>query len=253
MSPNWTRRSHNSTQPASIAAFFLRIRPLEPGAAVATSRVAFPCGSSPLHAMSNHDTAQRTFNWRAELPVLSGRVVALREPVAGDLEAILDLLSVPDATRFGRHGSLSAAAVQDLIDRAARDRSAGVAFTYVITFGATGEVVGLLQVRQLVPTFETAAWDCTLAPHARGTGAFFDAARLAGSFAFASTGTSRLEARIDVDNGRAAAALRKLGGAREGVLRRSARRGHEYVDQGLWAVLKDSWEYGSTAQAVVVH
>ena len=203
--------------------------------------------------MSNHDAALRTFNWRVELPALSGRVVALREPVAGDLEALVDVLSVPDAARFGRHGSLSVAAVQDLIERAARDRSAGVAFTYVITFSATGDLIGLIQVRQLDPTFETAAWDCTLMPHARGTGALFDAARLVGSFAFASTGATRLEARIDIDNGRAAAALRKLGGVQEGILRRSARRGHEFVDQGLWAVLKDSWEYCSTARAVVVH
>jgi len=203
--------------------------------------------------MSNNDAALPMFNWRIELPVLTGRVVTLREPAAGDHAALLDLLSLPDATRFDREGSLGPAAVKRLIDRAARDRGAGVAFTYVIAFAATSDIVGLIQVRQLDPSFEIASWDCTLAPHARGTGAFFDAARLVGSFAFASAGASRLEARIDVDNGRATAALRKLGAVEEGILRRSARRGHGFVDQRLWAVLRDAWEYCPTPQAVKVH
>lgn len=203
--------------------------------------------------MSNHLTTVRRFNWRVELPVLSGRVVSLREPANGDRDALLDLLSLPDASRFDLIGSLGPTSVQGLIDRAGRDRAAGVAFTYAIAFAMTGDLVGLIQVRQLDPIFETAAWDCTLAPRARGTGAFYDAAHLVGSFAFASAGASRLEARIDVDNGRAKAALRKLGGVEEGILRRSTRRGHEFVDQALWAVLKDAWEHCATPPAVVVH
>jgi RimJ/RimL family protein N-acetyltransferase len=140
-----------------------------------------------------------------------------------------------------------------LVDRAARDRVNGVAFTYAITFAADGTVVGLLQVRQLDPIFETAAWECTLLPDVRGTGAFWEAAHLAGSFVFASVGASRLEARVDVGNGRANAALRKIGAVAEGVLRRSGRRGHEYVDQMLWAVLKDTWEFDAAPPVVVVH
>jgi N-acetyltransferase len=203
--------------------------------------------------MSNNDAALPTFNWRIELPVLTGRVVTLREPGPGDSGALFDLLSLPDATRFDREGSFGPGAVKRLIDRAARDRAAGVAFTYVIAFAATSDIVGLIQVRQLDPTFEIAAWDCTLAPQARGTGAFVDAARLVGSFAFASAGASRLEARVDVDNSRATGALRKLGAVEEGILRRSARRGHGFVDQRLWAVLKDTWEYCATPQVVTVH
>jgi RimJ/RimL family protein N-acetyltransferase len=44
-----------------------------------------------------------------------------------------------------------------------------------------------------------------------------------------------------LQNGRANSALRKLGAVQEGVLRRSARRGGEYVDQVLWSMLKDDW------------
>ena len=203
--------------------------------------------------MSNDEAAVSLFNWRVELPVLSGRAVTLREPVGSDRDALLEVLSLPDATRFDLDGPLGPSAVQRLIDRAWRDRAAGVAFTYAIALATTRTIVGLIQVRQLDPIFETAAWECTLLPHARGTGTFYDAAHLVGSFAFAAAGASRLEARVDVDNGRAKAALRKLGGVQEGILRRSTRRGPAFIDQALWAVLKDSWDSCATPPAVVVH
>jgi RimJ/RimL family protein N-acetyltransferase len=203
--------------------------------------------------MATHEAASHALNWRIELPLLSGRLVALREPKRGDSEALLALLSLPDATKFTLHGSSSSTAVQRLIDRAATERAAGTAFTYAITFAATGQVVGLIHVRQLDPLFEAAAWECTIAPDARGTGAFWEAAHLVASFAFMSVGASRLEARVDIGNGRAKAALRKVGAVEEGILRRSGRRGHQYIDQALWAVLKDTWEYDSLPPAVVVH
>jgi RimJ/RimL family protein N-acetyltransferase len=203
--------------------------------------------------MATHHTTAHNFDWRISLPVLSGRVVTLREPVVADAEGLVALLSRSDASRFTLQGSPRLASVQRLIERAISDRSIGVAFTYAIAFVANGHLIGLIQVRQLDPLFETAAWDCTLALEARGTGAFWEAAHLVASFAFVSAGASRLEARIDVGNGRAKAALRKLGAVQEGILRRSGRRGHEFIDQALWAVLKDSWEYDSVPPTVVVH
>jgi RimJ/RimL family protein N-acetyltransferase len=203
--------------------------------------------------MSMHHAPSHAFNWRTALPVLSGRIVTLREPAMGDCDALVALLSIPDAAKFTPHDSPGPADVQHLIGRAAVERAAGTAFTYVIAFAATGYIIGLMQVRQLDPLFEAASWDCTLTPEARGTGAFWETAHLVASFAFLSAGASRLEARIDLSNARAKAALRKIGAVQEGILRRSGRRGHEYVDQALWAVLKDAWEFDSLPPAVVIH
>jgi len=110
-----------------------------------------------------------------------------------------------------------------------------------ITLVGARTVVGVLQVRQLDPSFEAAEWECTLAPSSRGSGIFLEAARLAGSFTFGALRTHRLEARVLLQNGRANGALRKLGAAQEGVLRRSIRRGGEYMDQVLWSMLKEDW------------
>lgn len=191
-------------------------------------------------------------DWRRDLPTLAARLVTLREPTRQDLPALIDLLSMSDACRFGLDEPLTELAVQGLIDRARHDREAGIGFTYAVTIAATRAVVGLVQVRQLDPLFEAAEWECMLAPSWRGTGAFLETARLVGSFTFGRLGAHRLESRVLLQNGRANGALRKIGAVQEGVLRRAVRRGGEYVDQVLWSVLKDDWgdHWVSTAPRV---
>ena len=193
-----------------------------------------------------------TASWRTELPVLTGRTVVLREVAPQDLGPIVDLLSLADATRFGTDETSPEIAAQRLVERAARDRATGAAFTYVITVSPSRSVAGVMQVRQLDPAFEAAEWECTLAPSARGSGVFLEAARLVGSFAFGTIGAHRLEARVLLRNGRANGALRKLGAVQEGVLRRSIRHNNEYLDQVLWAMLKEDWgdKWISTAPRV---
>ena len=180
-------------------------------------------------------------NWHSELPMLTARLVTLREPTAADLRPLIDLRSISDATPFGIEESSPELAVQQLIDHAARDRAAGTAFTYVVTISSTRAVVGLVQVRQIDLTWESAEWECTIVPSWRGTGVFLETARLVGSFAFGTVGVHRLESRVALRNGRANGALRKLGAVQEGVLRQSVRRGGEYVDQVLWSLLREDW------------
>ena len=179
--------------------------------------------------------------WRNALPMLCGRIVTLREPVPADLPSLLDSLSLGDAQRFGIDEPISDVAVHEFIERASRDRANGLAAAWAITLNATHEIVGVVQIRQLDPAFEAAEWECTLLPSARGTGAFLEAARLAGSFAFGTLNSHRLEARVLLQSGRGNGALRKLGAVQEGVLRRSVRYAGEYFDQVLWSMLKEDW------------
>jgi RimJ/RimL family protein N-acetyltransferase len=204
------------------------------------------------HNQMASDPSAIVSNWRSELPTLAGAVVTLREPEPRDLGAILEILSAHDATRFGIDDPISDPAVHDLIERAARDRAAGTAVTYAVAVSAS-RIVGLLQIRQLDPSFEAAEWECTIAPSARGTGIFVEAARLAASFAFGTIGVHRLEARVLLQNGRANEAARKIGAVQEGVLRRSARRSGEYFDQVLWSLLKEDWGERRVSTAPRVH
>jgi [ribosomal protein S5]-alanine N-acetyltransferase len=192
-------------------------------------------------------------NWRAELPRLRGRTVELREPATQDLGPLVDLFSFSDAPRFGLAAPVTELAIQRFIDLARQHRAAGVGFTYVITLGSQHAVVGLIQVRQLDMTFETAEWECMLVPSSRGTGVFVEATRLVGSFTFNSVGTHRLESRVLLENGRANGALQKIGATQEGILRRSVRRGDDYLDQVLWAVLREDWRDRPVLPAARVH
>jgi RimJ/RimL family protein N-acetyltransferase len=202
--------------------------------------------------MAGEPSATGVSTWRSELPPLTGRVVMLREAVAQDLGPLVDLLSLGDATRFGLDEPMSEVDVQEMIERSARERASGLAFTYVITLAAARTIVGLVQVRQLDPSFEAAEWECTIAPSSRGSGIFLETARLVGSFAFGTIGTHRLEARVLLQDGRANGALRKLGAVQEGILRRSVRRSGEYFDQVLWSLLKEDFgdHWVSTAPRV---
>ena len=202
--------------------------------------------------MSKETTARSSSNWREELPTLSARLVTLREPTSADLRSLMDLLLLADAARFGIDEQLSEVAVQRMLERIVNERSAGVAFTYAITVSSTRALIGLVQVRQIDLSWESAEWECTLAPSWRGTGVFLETARLVGSFAFGAVGVHRLEARVLMQNGRGNGALRKLGAVQEGILRESARRGTEYVDQVLWSLLKEDWgdHWVSTAPRV---
>lgn len=191
--------------------------------------------------MSPDPNASHAADWRAALPTLLGRSVTLREPTAHDIGSLVDILSLVDATRFGIDEAITELAAQQLIDRAIRERSAGLSFTYVINAAAGRLVVGLVQMRQVDAPFETAECECTIIPSARGTGVFLETARLVGSLAFGSMGTHRIEARVPLQNGRANGALRKLGAVQEGILRRSMRQHGEYVDQVLWSLLKEDW------------
>ena len=203
--------------------------------------------------MGKESSALSTPEWRQQLPPLTAKLVTLREPTPSDLRPLIDLLSLADASRFGLDEPVSEVSVQHMLDRMARDRSAGVAFTYVITIPATRALVGLVQTRQIDLSWESAEWECTLAPSWRGTGVFFETARLVGSFAFGTVGVHRLEARVLLQNGRANGALRKLGAVQEGILRESMRRGNDYLDQVLWSVLKEDWGEHWVSTAPRVH
>ena len=203
--------------------------------------------------MTNEATVLSAPNWRSELPTLAARLVTLREPASSDLRSLLDLLLLGDASRFGIDEPVSEVAVQQLIDRIARDREAGIAFTFLVTISSSRAVIGLVQARQIDLSWESAEWECTLAPSWRGTGAFLETARLVGSFAFGTVGVHRLEARVLLQNGRANGALRKLGAVQEGVLRESVRRGNAYLDQVLWSVLKEDWGEHWVSTAPRVH
>jgi ribosomal-protein-alanine N-acetyltransferase len=97
---------------------------------------------------------------------------------------------------------------------------------------------GIFELRSLQPDFYRAETAFFLDSALWGTGVFGDAARLVCDFAFTAVGVTRIEARAEVDNGRANGALKKLGATMEGRLRGSFVRDGNEVDQNLWSIIK---------------
>lgn len=191
--------------------------------------------------------------WRQELPVLVGPSVTLREPTTADLAGMLEVWLTAESVRFGVDGELTDTAVLQAVERLHAERAAGRAFTYLVALTGSGRVVGAFQVRGLDPTFENAEWEAALLPSVRGSGLFMEAAQLVGTFVFGTLGSHRLEARVLLENGRANAALRKLGACQEGVLRRSLCRDGQYFDQVLWSVLRTDWSSDRLTAGLWVH
>lgn len=194
-------------------------------------------------------------DWRASLPVLTGRHVRLRELRPADAAALLAAVSPDEVSRFISPQPGSVGAVEGFIGWAGAERRAGRAVCFAVTTLAGDEVIGMFQVRALEASFATAEWGFVLGSGHWGKGYFLDAATLIVDFAFDVLGARRLEARAAVANGRGNAALRKLGAVQEGVLRRSFLRDGRLHDQVLWSILNDEWREARTlwGARVLVH
>src|SRR5262249_20100801 len=104
------------------------------------------------------------------------------------------------------------------------------------------QAVGMYQLRRQKGGGDVAEWGFFTDPHLWGTAVFLESAALVLDFAFDTLELNRIEARVAVSNKRAAAALLNLGAVPEGVLRRSRKTGDDFVDDGLWAILRSDWE-----------
>jgi len=178
-------------------------------------------------------------NWREQLPVLSGNGVTLRELRQSDAPALLMLLTTEEVTRFISPPPTTIEGFERFIAWTVRQRQEGRYLCFAVVPEGGETAIGLFQVRQLDPTFGTAEWGFALGAAFWGTGLFASGAELVIDFAFEVIGIYRLEARAAVDNGRGNGALRKLGAVQEGVLRKSFLHRGRYLDQALWAILRD--------------
>ena len=182
-----------------------------------------------------------TTDWRRVLPVLSDGVLTLRELRMSDADALLELLTSEEVSRFISPPPTTLDGFERFIAWARRERLAGRYICFAVVPEGMDTAVGIFQVRQLDPTFTTAEWGFAIGRAFWGTGVFTAAARLTIEFAFETVGVSRLEARAAVANGRGNGALAKIGAVKEAILRRSFLRGGKHHDQSLWSIVREDW------------
>src|SRR5262245_52241898 len=195
----------------------------------------------------------RVTDWRQVLPVLSNGVITLRELRTSDAEALLELLSNEEVSRFISPPPTTVDGFERFIAWAQRERAAGRYICYAVVPEGMDTAIGIFQVRQLDPTFTTAEWGFAIGRAFWGSGAFAAAAQLTIDFAFDVVGVNRLEARAAVANGRGNGALAKLGAVREATLRRSFMRSGRYHDQSLWSIVRQDWRRAKAVWGAAVH
>jgi [ribosomal protein S5]-alanine N-acetyltransferase len=177
---------------------------------------------------------------REWLPVLEGRHVVLRGLRPSDAGALHGLLTAPEVARFVSAPPSSVEAFERFIVKANRQRS-GKYICYAVTLKGSDTAIGMFQIRETEPQFAVAEWGFALGSTFWGTGIFTECATLILQFVFLTLGVHRLEARAAVRNGRGSRALQKVGAVQEGVLRKSFKCNGEYLDQVLYAIVKDDW------------
>jgi RimJ/RimL family protein N-acetyltransferase len=192
-------------------------------------------------------------DWRDRLPVLAGRGVTLRELQFSDAPSLCALLTTEEVTRFISPPPTTVEGFERFIAWTHRQRTLGqyVCFAVVPNGGTTA--VGLFQVRQLEPGFQTAEWGFAIGSPYWGSGLYSEGASLLVTFAFDTIGVHRLEARAATINGRGNGALGKVGAVFEGVLRRSFLRDGQYLDQNLWSIIDEDWQESKAVRAQRPH
>jgi len=180
-------------------------------------------------------------DWKKGLPVLEGRGITLRELRMSDAKALLALLTTEEVTRFISPPPTTVEGFEKFIAWTIREREAGRYLCFAVVPEGHDTAVGLFQVRQLDPGFDTAEWGFAIGSEYWGSGLFSEGAALVVDFAFDVIGVHRLEARAAVANGRGNGALRKVGAVQEGVLRKSFLRGGKHHDQALWSIVREDW------------
>lgn len=210
--------------------------------------------SEALHAVlpamehpTHHQTT--TSDWRAHLPMLTSGAGSLRQLRAEDAESLFELLTTEEVARFISPPPTSVEGFRKFIAWAAREQAAGRYACFAVTPAGSDVAVGIFQVRQLDPSFDTAEWGFVIGSAHWGTGLFAALAPAVVDFAFDTIGVRRLEARAAVANGRGNGALAKVGAVKEAVLRQSFFRNGRYLDQQLWAILADDWSAIREARA----
>jgi ribosomal-protein-alanine N-acetyltransferase len=192
-------------------------------------------------------------DWRQVLPVLSNGVLTLRELRMSDADALLELLTTDEVSRFISPPPTTVEGFERFIAWAQRERAAGRYICFAVVPEGMDTAIGLFQVRQLDPMFTTAEWGFAIGRAFWGSGVFTAAARMTIDFSFETVGVHRLEARAAVANGRGNGALAKLGAVKEAILRRSFLRNGLHYDQALWSIVREDWRRAKAVWGAAVH
>lgn len=187
------------------------------------------------------------------MPPLRGELITLREVAVSDVYTLFTLFSDPAVTAYMAPPPPTLAKFAGFVLWSHRQREQGHGLCYGIVPDGMTAAVGILQVRSLDETLSSAEWGFVLSARFWSTGVFFDAADLLLEFAFTTMHIERLEARIGLRNGRAHAAVRRLGARAESTLATSSPAGIPRDPEVVWTLHENDWRNRAPDPRVSAH
>jgi len=178
--------------------------------------------------------------WTDRVPVLRGDLTTLREVAASDVHTLFTLFSDPAVTAYMAPPPPTLAKFAGFVEWSHQQRAEGHGVCFGIVPDGMTVAVGILQVR-LEPTLSDAEWGFVLSTHFWSTGVFADAANVLIDFAFTTMGVERLEARIALRNGRAHAAMQKIGARFDATLPSLSPQGNRRDPESVWMLRQHDW------------
>lgn len=174
---------------------------------------------------------------------LAGRHVVLEPLTLGHVDALWEVGQDPDLWRFTPTRVDSPAAMRNYVMVALREQETGIALPFVTREAAGGRVIGSTRFHAISPEDRRVeiGWTWLGRPWQR-TAANTEAKYLMLRHAFETWGCVRVELKTSRLNERSRAAIRRIGGIEEGILRR-----HRRNDDGTWrdtvyySILDDEW------------
>lgn len=179
--------------------------------------------------------------WRdrqSVLPVSAGRTV-LRELRASDADSLVPLMSDPEVRRHLPGAPATERDFRRFVSWVERQRRGGRHFCVAVTLNE--QAIGMIQAWPLEPSAQTVEWGFALGRPFWGQGLFQEAGRKFVELALTHLKVQRLEARTAVANGRAMAALRRIGADSEGIMRECFTLDDKRADCQMWSLLASRW------------
>ena len=183
--------------------------------------------------------------------VVRGPTLSLRYATGADADALFELGSDPEVTRFFSWGPYERRQQAiAYIDSLAGQRERGERLEYVIV-DSDDRPIGVTGLSELSRRDRRAVIGTWLGRRHWGSGANVESKALLLALAFEALGLLRVTAWANPSNARSVSALERIGFTREGVLRSWHVHGGEPRDVAVLGLLRDEWRAGPLAAVAV--
>jgi RimJ/RimL family protein N-acetyltransferase len=178
---------------------------------------------------------------RPDFPLRTARLT-LRPYVSGDLDALHDIQSRPEVTRYLMYGTRDRDQVREILEQRIRaDGPERDAVDLAVVLPDSGTLIGDVALFLRNPEHRQGEIGYVFHPDYGGRGYATEAARVLLGLGFDDYGLHRIIGRIDARNSASARVLERLGMRREAHFVENEIVKGEWTDEVVYAMLEDEW------------